>query len=254
MRLKTVEIDGERFAVTDGGRPVYIHDDGKELAFDAPGTVATISRLNGEARGHRERAEKAETALKAYDGIDDARAARAALDTVKNLGEGRLVEASEIDRARSEAVRAVEDKFAPVAAERDALKGEIVTLRIGGAFDQSRFIHERLAIPADLVRARFGDHFRFEDNQVVAYDKGGRKIFSREKPGEAAGFDEALSVLVDAYPYRNAILKASGASGGGAGGGQGARTGDKRLNRQNFDQLSPAQQMAHIKAGGTVED
>jgi hypothetical protein len=45
-----------------------VHDDGKEVAFDAPATVAKIGQLNGEAKGHRERAEAAESKLKAFEG------------------------------------------------------------------------------------------------------------------------------------------------------------------------------------------
>lgn len=51
----------------------------------------------------------------------------------------------------------------------------------------------------------------------LAYDQSGNKIFSRARPGELADFDEALEVLVDQYPHKEQILKASGANGGGAG-------------------------------------
>lgn len=60
MKLKTVEVDGKQYAEVQDGKPVYVEDDGKEIAFDAVGTRATITRLNGEAKQHRERAEKAE--------------------------------------------------------------------------------------------------------------------------------------------------------------------------------------------------
>ncbi len=58
MKLK---LDENGHVVVSDGKPVYVHDDGKEVAFDAVGTVATISRLNGEAKSHRERAEAAES-------------------------------------------------------------------------------------------------------------------------------------------------------------------------------------------------
>ena len=46
MKLKTVTIEGKTYAeVNEQGLPLYIHDDGKEVAHDAPQTVATISRL-----------------------------------------------------------------------------------------------------------------------------------------------------------------------------------------------------------------
>ena len=46
MKLKTVVVDGKTYAeVNEQGLTLYIHDDGKEVAHDAPQTVATISRL-----------------------------------------------------------------------------------------------------------------------------------------------------------------------------------------------------------------
>ena len=68
MKLK---LDDKGNVVLQDGKPVYVKDDGSEVAFDAAGTVSTIARLNGEAKGNRERAESAEGKLKAFDGIDN---------------------------------------------------------------------------------------------------------------------------------------------------------------------------------------
>ena len=68
MKLKTVTIDGKVYAEVDGDKPIYIHDDGKEMPHDAPHSVATIARLNNEAKTHREAKEAAEKALKAFEG------------------------------------------------------------------------------------------------------------------------------------------------------------------------------------------
>ena len=53
MKLKTIEKDGATYAEVKEGKPVYVNDDGSEAAVDLPGTAATISRLNGEAKTHR---------------------------------------------------------------------------------------------------------------------------------------------------------------------------------------------------------
>jgi hypothetical protein len=67
----------------------FVHADGSEAPFDADGTVATIWRLNGEAKSHREAKEAAEAKLKTFDGIEDGPAALAALTIVKNLAPAR---------------------------------------------------------------------------------------------------------------------------------------------------------------------
>ncbi len=252
MKLK---LDENGNVVLVDGKPVYIHDDGKEIPFDAAQTVATISRLNGEAKGHRERAEAAEAKLKGFDGIEDADSARKALDVIKNLDAKKLVDAGEVEKVRAEAIKAVEDKYSPIVKERDRLQASLVAEKIGGSFARSKMIAEKLAIPADLVQARFGDQFKLEGDNVVAYDKSGNKLYSRAKPGEIANFDEALEIILDQYPHRDSILKSSGASGSGAQGGnpQGA-AGSKSLPRSQFEAMAPAQQMAHVKAGGLVTD
>jgi hypothetical protein len=251
MKLK---LNDDGFAVVQDGKPVYVHDDGREVAFDAVGTVQTISRLNGEAKTHRERAEAAEKVAKAFEGITDAEAARKALATVANLDAKKLIDAGEVDKIRAEAIKAVEDKYAPIVSERDSLQKSLVDEKVGGSFARSKMIADKLAIPADLVQARFGEAFKVEGNDVVAYDKSGNKLFSRSNPGEVAKFDEALEILIDQYPYRDSILKSTGASGGGAQGGSGGGSGGKTMSRAAFDALPPAKQAEVARSGTTFTD
>ena len=69
MKLK---LDDKGSVVVQDGKPVYVADDGKEVVFDYPATLQTISRLNGEAKSHRERAEAAEAKYRPFEGIKDA--------------------------------------------------------------------------------------------------------------------------------------------------------------------------------------
>lgn len=251
MKLK---LDANGSAVLQDGKPVYVHDDGKEVAFDAVSTVATISRLNAEAKSHRERAEAAEGALKNFAGIADPAAALKALQTVKNLDNKSLVDAGEVEKVRQEAIKAVEEKYAPTVKKVSELEQALYGEKVGGAFTRSKLITDKFAIPADLVQARFGSHFKVEDGKMVALDATGNRIFSRSRPGELADFDEALEVLVDQYPYKANILKGAQASGGGAGGSAGGQGGGKRtLTRAQFDQL-PAADKAKAAAEATITD
>ncbi len=250
MKLK---LNDQGFAVVQDGKPVYIHDDGKEVAFDAPATVATITRLNGEAKGHRERAEAAESSLKKFEGITDAQAAIKALATVKNLDDKKLVDAGEVEKVKAEAIKAVEEKYSPVVKEVESLKSALNAEMIGGGFARSKFITEKFAIPADLVQARFGGAFSIEDGKVVAKDQAGNKIYSKSSPGNLAGFDEALEILVDQYPYKDQILKGSGALGSGAGPSAGGGGGKKSISRAQFTAMSPMDQAAAGAAAGKGE-
>ena len=176
MKLKTIQIDGKTYAEVDGDKPIYTHDDGKEVAHDAPQTVATISRLNGEARTNRERYEAAETSLKAFEGIEDPTAAKKALETLKNFDDKKLVDAGEIEKAKAEAIKAVEDKYAPIVQERDAFQSQLHNELIGGGFARSKFIQDNIAVPVDMIQATFGKNFQIEGGKVVAVGADGQKI------------------------------------------------------------------------------
>lgn len=252
MKLKMSE---EGNAVLVDGKPVYVHDDGKESPFDAASTVQTITRLNAEARSHRERAETAEKSLKLFEGITDPVAAVKALETMSNLDHKKLVDAGEVEKVKAEISRAFEAKLVESNTKVGALEQQLYGEKIGGSFARSKLIAEKLAIPADLVQAKFGQAFKVEDGKIVSYDHTGSKIFSRSRPGEVADFEEALETLIDNYPHKESILKSSGASGGGASNNANAgASGSKMINRSAFASLSPDKRMAHVKDGGTVSD
>lgn len=237
MKLK---LDENGHVVVSDGKPVYVHADGKEVAFDAPGTVATITRLNGEAKNHRERAEKAEGQLKAFEGIEDPEAARKALETVKNIDDKKLVDAGKVEEIKAAAQKAAKEQLEAMskthALELQKLKEQNENLQttlnnelIGGSFTRSKFISEKSAIPADLVQAAFGKHFKIEEGKVVGYDSAGNKIFSRSRPGEVADFEEALELIVDQYPNKDQILK--GDVKGGSGAGDSAKNNSKQAGK-----------------------
>lgn len=230
MKLKTVTVDNKTYAeVNEQGLPLYIHDDGKEVAHDAAQTVATISRLNGEAKTNRERYEKAESTLKAFEGIEDPAAAKKALETLKNFDDKKLVDAGEVEKIKLEAIKAVEEKYAPIVQERDAFQSQLHNELIGGGFARSKFIQDNIAVPVDMIQATFGKNFQIENGKVVAVGADGQKIYSRTRPGEIADFDEALETLVGGYQYKDSILKGSQSQGGGFQGGGGNKSGPKSL-------------------------
>lgn len=252
MKLK---LDENGHAVLQDGRPVYVYEDGKEVAFDAPGTVNTITRLNAEAKTHREGKEAAETALKAFEGITDGAAAKKALEIVANLDQKKLVDAGEIDKVKDEISKAYKGQLDEATTKAATFEKQLYEEKIGGAFSRSKYIGEKLAIPADLVQSKFGAAFKVEDGKTIAYDQHGQKIYSRTRPGEIADFDEAIESLVEQYPHRDHILKGSGASGSGASnnGGNGGQ-GKKTISRTQFDALDPMGKHAHVSAGGEVTD
>jgi hypothetical protein len=257
MKLKMKD---DTSAEVRNGKPVYTDENGREIEFDYSATVGTISRLNGEAKGHRERAEAAEEKLKGFEGIDDPEKARKALETIANLDSGKLKDAAEIERVKNEAKAAFDEqlkatvkKYEPVVQERDSLRNQLHQEHIGNAFGKSKFIVEKLAVPVDLAQAKFGGNFSIKDGKIVAKDGSGNPIYSKARPGEIAEFDEALEILVDSYPYRDNILKGTGASGGGASGSNTGAGGKRTVTRAAFDQMAPAEQAKAAKEATIVD-
>jgi hypothetical protein len=268
MKLKIFEHDGKQYAEVQDGKPVVIGDDEKEIAFDFEHTAKTISRLNGESKAQREAREAAEGRLRAFEGIEDAEAARKALETVANLKNGELVAAGQVEEIKAQARRAAEEqvsaaqkeftnKLTKAERERNEYRDRLHGQTIGTAFAQSKFIGEKASIPADLMQARFGSAFKVEDGKLIAHHltgaESGKPVYSRARPGEIADFDEALETLVDSYPYRDNILKGTGSSGSGARSGQGGG-GSGSISRKAFDALTPMEQMSVSRKGTKIVD
>lgn len=255
MQLQTVEVDGKTYALVQDGKPLYKGDDGKDIAFDAPSTRETITRLNGEAKGHRERAEKAEAGLKAFEGIGDPAAALKALETVANLDNKKLIDAGEAQRVRDEISKGYEGKLADADKRFNDLQSRYNGEKIKGAFAGSKFISEKVAVPLDMLQATFGQHFSVDESgQVVALGSDGKPVGSNKKFGEPADFEEAIERLIDGYPFKAHILKGSGAQGSGAQGNQGGGNGSKTMTRAEYDGMDHATRRQKMADGFKVVD
>lgn len=231
--------DGKGIAVDTEGNPIYIHSDGKEGAIKSD----TISNLNAEAARNRVRAETAEEKLKTFDGIDPAKA-REALETVKSISDGDLIKKGEAEKLRND----VKAQFEGTLSEKDkaieAANQKLVDLQLGLAFNGSKFIGDKLAIPADIVRATFGSKFKVDANgNITAVASDGNPIMSKKNIGNVADFEEALEMIVENYPHKDAIMKGNNHQGSNNGGGGGNNNaGKKTYRRDEFAQLTPARQ------------
>lgn len=253
MKLKTIDVNGTTYAVIENGNPVYVHDDGKEIPFDATAALSKISALNNEAKTHREGKETAEAELKKFANITDPAKAIEALDIVTKLDQKKLIDAGEVDKVKAEITKVYQTQIEQAESKNKELQSQLYNEMIGGRFNSSKFIKDKVAIPADFVQSRFGTSFKIEDGNVVAYDQSGNKIYSRSKPGEIAEFDEALEFLIDNYPQKDHILKASGNQGGGAHQSQ-HQAGQKTMKRTAFDALNPIERQTALKDGVQITD
>ena len=248
MKLK---LDANGHVVVENGMPVYEYDDGSAKPFDAAQSAATIKRVNAEAKAHREAKEAAEQRAAAFAGIEDAEAARQALQTVASM-DGKLK--VEIERVRDETAKSYQARIVAAEAKAKAIEQSLHGELIGGGFARSKFIADKLAIPADVAQAFFGSAFVIENGQMVAKGKDGLPILSKTT-GQPASFDEAIEVLVGGYERKDLILRADQKAGTGAKPGTAGSGAPKQtITRGQFDSLDQGGRAAFAKAGGQVVD
>lgn len=265
MKLK---LDEQGNPILDNGLPVFVSEEGKDVPVDVPRLFADIKRLNGESAGRRKEIEVLNEKLAAFQGIEDPEAARKALETVANLDDKELLDAKQVETLKANISQAYENKLTQARqayeaklAEMDKTSrekdGKIRRLLIKGAFDSSKFLAEKTVLPPDVAFEYFGRHFEVLEvgGEMKAVAKlNGEVIPSLANPGEPALPEEAIEALIDKYPFRDRILKSSGAQGMGTPPGGGGSGNDKTLTRKQFDNLSAQARMEHVKAGGKVVD
>ena len=224
MKLK---LDENGHVVVKDGFPVWVAEDGAEIAYNVPDLVNKISAVNAESAGRRKDIDALTSQLKAFDGIDPEKA-KAALETVTNLDAGKLIDAGKVDDLKMEIKKSYDGKISDLekaladskkdSADRLAAKeASIRTLLVKGIFDSSAFLKDKTVLPSDVAYASFGRHFEVKEEngelRVVA-TMNGQPIFSRSDPGTFAAPEEALEAIIDKYPMKDRILKApDGGSG-----------------------------------------
>jgi len=243
MKLK---LNDEGYAEVQDGKPVYVKDDGSEITYDPVSMHAKIGELNKENQRHREAKEEAEGKLKPYEGIDPEKASEA-LKTLKNLDDKKLVDAGEVEKVKEEVARQYQKQLEEAKSETEKMQSQYAQEKISGAFANSKFVKDKMAVPPDMAQATFGRHFEFNEGRITPKDANGNMIYSEANPGDVASFDEALEKVVGQYPYRDSILKGTGNSGSGMEGVEGDPN-TRVISRKQFDALSPGKRTEMAKA------
>jgi hypothetical protein len=134
-----------------------------------------------------------------------------------------------------------------VRAELASARAELAAEKVAGAISRSPFM-ANVALPADMITARFANAFSVEDGRIVAKDANGNVMISRTRMGEPASVDEALEELIGAHPAKGSILKAAGSSRSNH-----SATGVTVMSRDAFEALSPRQKMQLATSEGGLQ-
>lgn len=209
MKLKLNE-NGN--VVLDDGKPVYVKDDGTEQSYDASSLVAKIGELNKESAKYRTRAKEANTKLEKFGEIDPEAAAKA-IKTVKDFDDKKLIDAGEADRIKQEMSKGYKKQIDTLTGERDTLSDKLNRQTVTSYFAKSEFIKDKTTLSADIAVAVFGDKFAVEGGVLKSKDN----IMSKQNPGDPAGFEETLAILIESRADKSSILKTNGGGSGSQG-------------------------------------
>ena len=242
MKLK---LDAQGHIVLQDGHPVYVHDDGTEAPFDAKASHVALATAKREAAESRKALKDTSEKLAAFGDADPA-AVTKAMALAASMEGKKVMDDEGIQRLVQSAVKPLQEKLTAQEQEREALNKELYAERVSKQFATSAFIADKTILTPDIAEAAFGRHFVMEGGKVVAKDAAGNPIYSTARAGELATFDEAIVTLVNAYPLKDKILRATGQSGSGAqpsnGGGSPAPG--------KYDHLKPADRITAARADG----
>lgn len=219
------------------GNPVYLDSSGNEMTVG----MDTISNLNGEAKKHREEKEAALKKLKAFDGLDAVKA-REALQKLEKLDAKELIDAGKVDEVKQQITSQYQTEISEKEKALQSLQQQYDSMMVGNVFANSEFVRNNLAVPRDMFEATFRNNFKVEDGKVVAIDKDGNTLYSKERAGEAASPEEALKILAESHPQKETILRADVGNGTGNKGHGGSSGGGRYMKRADFEKLTPAKQ------------
>jgi hypothetical protein len=262
MKLK---LDGSGKAEVQDGKPVYVRDDGSEVAFDAPATVATIKRISDERDAARTEATNAKEALDPFKGLD-AKAAREAVDKLKLVDQGKLLAADKVEELKKQVAaditagweQKLKDSQTALEAKETALaaeKARVHKLVLGAQFARDPHFESpdggktppKTFLSPDIGLEFFGKYFEPSDKPgpdgepVFIPKLNGRELYSPAKPGNVASFSEAVAILIAERPDKGRFMRDQSGSGAGANGGAAA---NGHHTDKSMEGLSPEDRLA----------
>lgn len=273
--IKAIETDST-------GNPVWVHEnDGKEVGVDAQHYFTKIPELIADVKKHKDAKRAVDEELQniknQFEGITDVEAAKKAMDQVKNIKDKKLIEAGKLEEVKSQMQEQFngilektnkdwQDKYTLLEGKYNVANKQVHGLTISNTFKSSPLLtgpDKITGVPVEMIENYFGPHFKPVDvggSMVPVGYIGDKEIMSPSKPGEYATFDEAITVLINASPFKDQILAGANNSGAGGGGANDKNLGGSNNKDAKFDHIktlndfkSIKEKLDYIKAKGKDE-
>lgn len=187
-------------------------------------------------------------------------------DAVKNNRDEILAEKKKNGKEKLEAEeQALQAKAAKAQNDKDfesfKKSHDEITAKNKKEFDAERaeFNQSRVEAESTKIAARLADGFNVEIlsglmRQRIRFENGSMVVLDVNGKVTAHTLTDLENEFKNSENYAS-LLKGRKSSGGGANGGSGGAGGEaKEITRSELNTLTPVQQKAHFKTGGTVTD
>jgi len=235
MGLKTRISKADFDALNDILKTEYIPDgDGYKLDAD----YEDVTGLKSKRDELLAELAKAKSQMKAYEGLDP-EAARKAIEAAQAAQDEKLKAAGEFEKLREQLTARHQAEIEKANAERNAILSNLKREKLANV------LTEKGVLP-DRVKYLLGEL----DPQIeLAATESGFQLKKVGGIGDAAEFEQIIATVKESSPFffANDLTPGSGASGSGTGGGDTA----KAIPYAQWKALSPQEQAAFIKSGGT---
>ena len=228
------------------GNPVIVYPDGKEAPFNGDATILAINKANGEAQERRLELKKINAT---FSSLRDAGVEFEAdkisefvsnaiknSETVQNFDDKDFIAANKVKDITDKAIanmetsykKRIEDqqtlfanKEADYLKKYDQMDAMGRKLLIESEFKSSEFLKEQIPnVPWDFFYNTYEKSFSVEHDSngkatVKAQRPDGTDVISLSKPGQFADPQEAIEILINEHPQKDAFMV--GFQNGGAG-------------------------------------
>ncbi|MCR6679700.1 hypothetical protein NVV43_30285, partial [Escherichia marmotae] len=79
----------------------------------------------------------------------------------------KLIDAGQVDQVKADITKNFQQKLDEEKQRSQMLENQLYDSMIGGSFAGSKYIADKIAIPGDLLQARFGQAFKVEEGKIV---------------------------------------------------------------------------------------
>lgn len=235
--------------VPEGYRGLYVEKDGSFVVD--PAKLEDFEwddreELAGALENERKERKRLKAEVDKFAGLDPERA-RAAQKKLDDLEAQELMDKGEFDRLLKKRADEFDARESEYRQQLEAATGQLTQFKLTDKVRAAALAAGVLPDDVDDVLTLTSPRFKLGDkDKIVILDKDGdESSLTLEK-----FFGEDFKTQKPKF-YAASGAGGSGAPAGGTGGGTG---GAKSVKRTDFETMSPADQLAHSKSGGTVVD